>query len=478
MVVNTRNSGHAVTNQRNGGCFMKHYSGKESKDIRHNPYLFVWLFIAVFNLGSSANAAPATYDSLLQEALGLRNAGDFAGAEQTLRNARTLAVDTNEIDYLLGMTLAFQERFDEALQVLSSALASYPNDIQLQIARARVFSYQGEYEKALKVTEEVLEVDPGNSEATILQARVSYYQKDYQRAHRSYAQVLGGNPENVTALLGLYDVEYALGNSDEALALLDRAATADPFNLDVKSRLERGTPTQQLPNEINIGYAISNIDGAALSNWYDRTLEYRHHNRGGNQFFIRGEHLNRFGSHDTLAEIGSIINWGSDSPLEMAVAFSNDSDFSPEQRFRLATSVKVLDSVEGLGTSLLDLSFSQAEYQTGNVKTGRLGVTHYFSGFNGWFNTAALWVRDENNLSSVGWTSGINWQTSSRIRLGYAFTDAPETENNITTDTETHHLYASYQLADGLAFRLDGSRNARENSYNRDSLSLSLQFRF
>jgi len=457
---------------------MKHYSEKYSNSIRRITYPAVWLLLAVFNLGFYANAAPATYDSLLQEALDLRNAGNFTGAEQTLRNARTLAADTNEIDYLLGMTLAFQDRFTEALQVLDSALVSYPEDIQLQIARARVYSYKGEYETALELTEKVLEEDPGNTEAIMLQARVGYYRKDYQLSRRSYTQVLDSNPGNMTALLGLYDVEFAVGNSDEAQVLLDRAATADPLNLEVKNRLERSVPTRELRNEINFGYAISNIDGAQLSNWYDRSLEYRFHTRAGSQVFVRSEHLHRFGSHDTLAEIGAVVNWGSDYPLEMAVAYGDDSDFSPEHRVRLATSVKVLDGTERFGTSLLDLSYSQAEYQSGDVKTGRLGVTHYFSGFNGWANAAVLWVRDEHDLSSTGWTSGINWQTSSKLRVGYAFTDAPETENNITTDTETHHLYASYQLTDSFALRLDGSRNARENSYNRDSLSLSLQFRF
>jgi len=457
---------------------MKQHSEKKPNNIQRNARSFTWLLFAVVNLGLCANASPVTYDSLLQEALDQRNAGNFGAAERALRDARTLAADTNEIDYLLGMILAFQERFNESLQVLDSSLISYPDDIQLQLARARVSSYQGDYETALALTDTVLEQDPGNTEAIMLQARVSYYRKDYNRSRRSYTQVLGSNPQNLTALLGLYDVEYALGNLGEAEVFLERAATVEPLDLEVRNRLERSTATRQSRNEVNLGYAISNIDGAPLSDWHDRSLEFRHHNRAGNQFFIRSEHLHRFGSHDTLTEVGAIVNWGADQPLEFSVAYGDDSDFSPEQRFRLATSLKVVDSVEGFGTSLLDLSYSQAEYQTGDIKTGRLGVTHYFSGFNGWLNNAALWVRDENNLSSMGWTSGINWQTSSRIRLGYAFTDAPETENNITTDTQTHHLYANYQLTDSFTLRLDGSRNARDNSYNRDSLSLSLQFRF
>ena len=188
--------------------------------------------------------------------------------------------------------------------------------------------------------------------------------------------------------------------------------------------------------------------------------------------------MRRFGSQDTLLEVGGIISWGADYPLEIAVAYGDDSDFSPEQRLRLATSIRVLDRVEGFGTSMLDLSFSKAEYQTGEVEVGRIGVTHYFTGFNGWINTAALWVNDENDRSSLGWTSGINWQASNRVRVGYSYTDAPEIENNITTETETHHFYTSYQLTDSLALRLDGSRNDRQNSFSRDTLSLSLQIRF
>ena len=59
----------------------------------------------------------ASYDQLIQQALQARNAGNFVTAESTLRQARSLAAESNEVDLLLGMTLAFQERYIEALEI-------------------------------------------------------------------------------------------------------------------------------------------------------------------------------------------------------------------------------------------------------------------------------------------------------------------------------------------------------------------------
>ena len=425
--------------------------------------------------------AQISYDTLLEQALQYRNAGEFISAEQTLRSARKLAAHTNEVDYLLGLVVAYQERYAEALAIINNGLDRYPDDVQLLLAKARVLSYTNNYLESLSATNAILTTYPGYTEAALLAARVNFYLEEYSRSRRLFNQVLTREPDNLEALLGLHDVELASDNRENARTLLDHAESVDPDSPDVVLRRERSLESlasSEERQEISIGYAVSNIRGADLSNWYDRSIEYRLYSQNGNQVFVRSEHLHRFGSHDTLLEVGGTINWGAGHPLELAIAYGDNSDFSPENRFRLATSIKIFDRIEGLGTSLLDLSYSQAEYQTGDVETGRMGVTHYFTGFNGWISTSALWVSDENDQDSIGWTSGINWQTTSRIRVGYSYTDAPEIENNITTDTETHHLYASYQLTDGVALRLDGSRNDRENSYSRDSLSLSLQLGF
>src|SRR5688572_4597051 len=89
------------------------------------------------------SAVAQDYDSLIQQALRQRNAGDFAAAEQTLRQAYAIPADKSEVSYLLAMVLAFQQRYIEAMDLIDTALETYPDNIDLQLARARVLSYQG-----------------------------------------------------------------------------------------------------------------------------------------------------------------------------------------------------------------------------------------------------------------------------------------------------------------------------------------------
>ncbi len=448
--------------------------------VRAGTVLTVILFslMPVATIQADTNDDAADYDTLLQRALDQRNAGNFSDAEQNLRAARVLAVETSEIDFLLGMVLAFQEKFDESMDVLSKALARYPDDIQLQLAKARVLSYQGRHYESLSVMAAVLVRQPGNREAQMLAARVNFHARNLRQSQALYAQVLKTDPDNPEALLGLADVESALGNRDEALALLDQAHAINPDDPDIVSRRDALSPAPHQYHEINSGLLVSSFDSDGLQRWSDRFLEYRYRGGNGNQLFVRSEHLQRFGARDLLAEVGAVVFWGKANPLELAVAHGDDADFSPQKRVRLATSLPLIDNGDNWGTSLLDVGVQHAEYHTGTVRLLRLGITHYFSGFNGWFNGGLLRVEDENNNLSSGWTSGLHWQRTARIRIGYTYTDAPDTENNITTETRAHHLYTSYRFSDRLTLRLDGARNARENSYTRESLGVSLQVRF
>jgi len=425
-----------------------------------------------------AIAAEADYDTLIQDALQLRNIGNFTAAEEILRSARNLANETNEVDYLLGMMLAFQERFIEAAAMLDQALSIYPDDIQLLLGKARVLSYQGAYGESIEMANSVLEVLPDNSEALSLLARVYYYQRRYNESRDADLQVLELEPQNLDALIGLYDTELASGNDELAETLLDRAQQVAPDHVDVLLRREGNRLPVRRHHELSSSFGVSEIDVPFFSRWYDRTLEYRYINNGGDQFYLHGEQSHRFGADDNLTEIGAYFERGAGIPIELSLAYTGDSDFLPGKRVHIGTTLPLLNASENFGSSTLGLSYTHAEYQSGGVELIRLGLTHYFLAFNGWFTPGLIQVEDENGNNTVGWTAGLNWQANSRMRLGYAYTDAPETENNVTTDTVANHFYINYQLYDSLIVRLDASQDDRANSYTRDAYSISFQFRF
>lgn len=425
-----------------------------------------------------AIAAELDYDSLIQQAVEHRNAGEFVEAEELLRTAAGIPEETNEVDYLLAMVLAFQERFIESIELLDQSLERYPYDLQLILGRARVLSFQGIYDEAIAIATTVLDVLPENIEARNLLARVYYYQRRNQLAREAFLRVLETDPNNLEAMIGLYDVEMALGDEEEASSYLDRADGVEPGHVDIVTRRNRDVAPVTRRNEILAGYAVSDIDLQGFQRWYDRFLEYRFRLDSGNQVYLRGEHSHRFGFHDSLVEIGTLITRANGLAFDLAVAHTADNDFLPGNRIRIGTSFILHNASDNFGSSTLGLALTSSEYVTGDVQRLALNLTHYFLNFNGWITPGVAVVDNEFGEQTVGWTIGMNWQTNARLRMGYNYTDAPETENSITTETASNHIYAHYQLSDGFILRFDLSRIERKNSYTRESVAASLQYLF
>lgn len=439
---------------------------------------FLQLIILQGTVAADAELEVPGYSSLIQLAVSQRNSGDFASAEANLRQARPLADDTNEVDLLLGMIVAFQERFVEAASIIDSALERYPNDTQLILASARISSYQGIYDEAIETANTVLVLEPESIEARNLLGRVYYYQRAYNQARQSYHEALQRESQNLEALVGIYDVELASGNNETAEAVLLEAEAIDSSHIDVVARRLREIQPISRPHELITNFEVSSFDRSFIDQWYDRALEYRFRADSGNQFYLRGQHSHRFGSHDTLWEAGSRIDRKGSLPLELAVAITDDSDFLPEQRLRIGTQILLNPASESFGSTTLGIAYTGAKYQSGTVDTYRLNFTHYMLGFNGWLTPGLAWVNDENGDTTLGWTLGIHWQINPRLLAGYNYGDAPETENSITTETSSNHVYVRYKLSDAATLRLDLSRNARQRSYTREAAALTLQFRY
>mgnify|MGYP003700279521 CR=1 FL=1 len=420
----------------------------------------------------------ASYDQLIQQALQARNAGNFVTAESTLRQARSLAAESNEVDLLLGMTLAFQERYIEALEILDQAVNRYPDDTSLQLARARVMSYQGMFDQSIDMVSTVLAEDADNTEARLLRARVYYYQSRHSQAARDFQSVLDSDAENLEAVIGLYDVELAQGNDATADALLARAMTIAPEHIDVTTRQQRLIAPRQRPHLLTLIGTASDFDIDAIDHWYGRAVDYRYTTRSGDVVKLFAEHAHRFGRHDSLLELGYRRQRAGALPLEVAIAHTPDDDFLPRYRLRASTLFNIMDASESLGATTLAINFTQSRYQTGDVQGLKLDFSHYLLGINAWLTPGIGLVRDENEDRDISYSMGAHWQSSPRLRLGYNFTHAPETENSITVLTRSHHLYGSFDLSDSVTLRLDIASSQREASYRRDNLALSLQFRF
>lgn len=441
-------------------------------------FRYTALFCFLFNLhGIAANAAEATYDELIQESLQLRNSGDFPAAEETLKRTLPLAAETNEVDFLLAMVIAFQERYTEAIEIVDKSLERYPDDIQLILAKARILSYSGAYNESIEIADSVLAIDPNNYEALSLKARVYYYQRRFAEARRQFNLVIAQDPSSLDAVIGLYDTELAAGNDLIAEDVLERAEVLAPTHIDVTTRRQSSNQSNIVHNQIAASFKQSELDQAGFQNWYDRTLEYRYRASLDKQVYLRSEQAKRFGFEDTLFEVGGLYG-KKNTTFELAYARTPDSEVLPEQRIRVGGNFLLMLASENSGSTTLGASFTQSRYSNGDVQWLKLDFTHYLLNLNAWLTPGVGIVKDEFGEKTVGWNIGAHWQIDEQVLVGYNYTDAPETELNLTTQTNAHHLYTRIELGEGTSIRFDFSRNVRKNSYSRESIALSLQYQF
>jgi tetratricopeptide (TPR) repeat protein len=163
---------------------------------------------------------------------------------------------------LLGLSRYRLDRVDQALVDLQAAAACNPSNTIPRTALAEGWLRKGDDQRALSLFEAVLKQAPEdkaalegaatlylkhdlNQEASrvleklvVLDPGVSKLQadlgaayaglNDFSEARESFDKALRIDPKNVSALVGLGHVELKTGHQDEAIRLLQRAASLDP----------------------------------------------------------------------------------------------------------------------------------------------------------------------------------------------------------------------------------------------------------
>ncbi len=418
------------------------------------------------------------YDELIQTAMAERNNGNFTEAERILRLAYDIPPDKSEVSYLLGMVLAFQERFREALAVIDQGLTQSPSNVELRLARARVQSFQGLLQEARQGTAEVLATNPDHIEARNLAGRVALYLRQFDMARAHFEHVLALSPEDLEAIIGLHDTAMAEGQRESADQWLDQAESIAPDHIDVLSRRNPARFSATPRNELIIGFDRSNFDIANFPRWLDHFVEYRRLQGNGNQLFARGEYNQRFDDYNSQIEVGMVTRQNTNMPVEFALGYSPDATFLADYRARVGTRHTLIKASETNGALILTPSYHFAHFNNGNVHRLHLGTEYYLLDLNAWLTPGVGLVRDQDGIETFSWNLGAHWQINGDLRAGFNYSQAPETENTITIDTRVSHFYLQYRLGRSTILHLNYTRNDRVNSYVRDSINAALQLRF
>ncbi len=339
-------------------------------------------------LAAAAPAFAQDYDALIQQGVQQRDSGDLVAAESTLWEAYEIAPNKSEVSYLLGMVLAYRGLYSEALTLIDEGLATYPDDGNLQTARAQVLDLRAEA--------------------------------------RSQPASAGTAPGH----------------------------------------------------ELTSGFSRSTIDRAGFADWNDRFVEYRHLQENGGQQYLRTEHNHRFGVHDTMIEGGLRLLPQSPLPLEVAIGFTPEDDFMPEYFARIGTSKLLAEDSESFGALVFTGQFQHSSYANGETNRVLAGFEYYLPGVDAWLTPMIGVVRDQDGINTFAWTLGAHWQVAGTSRIGINYSDAPETENLVTTDTKSWGAYWQQDLGARVRLFLSYTRLDRDNAYIRESTDLALQLRF
>src|SRR5262249_33035833 len=96
------------------------------------------------------------------------------------------------------------------------------------IFKARVYLAKKDQEAARKELQKALELEAGNKDAMFMFALIAEGAQDWASARGWYEKWLQTNRNDTVALLALYGMEMRAGQTDRAVATLERATGARP----------------------------------------------------------------------------------------------------------------------------------------------------------------------------------------------------------------------------------------------------------
>ncbi len=170
--------------------------------------------------------------ALFQAALSKHRAGDLVAAEQCYR--QLLEVDRHHADALhhLGLLLRDRGNSEEAISLLTRAVAVRPNDAVGQNNLANMLKEEGRLTEALSAYRAAVRCDPDYANAYFNLADLLLDQGELQAATDCYRQVLRLSPEDAGAWNGLGAALRRRQRLAEAMEAFDTALRISPDWLD------------------------------------------------------------------------------------------------------------------------------------------------------------------------------------------------------------------------------------------------------
>jgi YaiO family outer membrane protein len=345
-----------------------------------------------------------------------------------------------------ALELAGQDKFSEALALLSQADTVTQSSYEHRFLKSRILSWAGQYDRAQREINGLMAEFPGNADVELAAGNLAYYQNDLNTAERYYQAVLTKNPNYADASRGLENVRKAR-----------------------QGRLSEGRHLWRIDG----GLGFSGFDEDNISEWDEQYLraEYVPDTLA---YHGQVQRYNRFDETDVqiIGGISDAVRGGWDWGVELGV--TPDADFRPD--FSAGGRVgRAIDT--GTGTVFYpSLSYRYDDYAAGDIQTVQPSLTTYLD--NGVILTGRLiGTFQEVEDDQIGWLVQGRAPVSDKIQINVGYAQAPEAINGIAIDTKSVFGGITYSMREDLDLHVNLARDDREDSYVRSSVNVGFTYK-
>lgn len=357
-----------------------------------------------------------------KDALQIKNNKDYAQAEKAFLSLIKTNERNAELWFQLGLVQRYQQKFQEALVSQTRAIELSPNNADVKLELARLYSWNLEFDKAEVLVKEVVAAHP-----------------DYQ----------------------------------DAVALEETIR---------RNKLLKSDPTHYKWN-VSTGYEQSNFSRSDRSNWYTSSIQIGNWITPKTLLHIRGENRERYNTHGEYYELGIARIFTDYFNGQFSVGGgTTNTPFIPDWEFKTRANLRVIHNHKTLGDTWLTGYVEHDRYENTIGTTIKPGIRYEITDnlqIHG--QSVNVWDEEGNHLS--GWEARLGWQTPfSKLRLFGGVSDTPEGQSTrngmIEVDTEGYFAGFAYQIVPRATIHVSYARDDRENSYIREIYSAALSVKF
>lgn len=321
------------------------------------------------------------------------------------------------------------------------------------LTRVKDLIRDGKFTEAEEALQYMILHYPENADAWLLQGNLYYYRGDISRAGNAYQYVLMLAPE--------------YHDAQDALTRLKQQAQAE-------AHPEAPPP---LRYQLDTGVEHSRLSRTTLKNWHSEFVQFGYQANAATRWHGLVEQSHQFASNDTYLETGVDHRFSRTLNGYIGVGATPKADYRPRTRLLAGGAAQLTAGIVGTGPLWATLDTRYDTYAATNVKSLTPGLQWFFWKENAFSaKTVQLWSRGEKRMG--GYALRLDVHPDKRLGVFIGYSDAPDTENGVTSNTRSWALGSTIDLTDRLTLRLTLTEDARERSYRREVVSSGLSYRF